>query len=108
MPQLDKYTYFSQIIWFLFIISILYFIIINFIIPTLASTFKLRIKLSLKLNNKINLNFTFIKIGEIVLSFYYYKSLIEEINLVLFFILDLIKFNLIYYSIISKNVIKFY
>lgn len=46
MPQLDALTYFSQYIWLIVTFGTTYAFVIHFIIPSLASTLKLRAKLN--------------------------------------------------------------
>jgi len=44
MPQLDTYTYFSQVFWLLVIFTIFYILILNNILPNISRIVKLRNK----------------------------------------------------------------
>lgn len=53
MPQLDALTYFSQYVYLLITFSAVYYYVLNFIIPKIVGTFKIRQKL-----NSLNRNQT--------------------------------------------------
>lgn len=44
MPQLDTYTYFSQVFWLLVIFTIFYILVLNNILPNISRGLKLRRK----------------------------------------------------------------
>jgi len=44
MPQLDTYTFFSQVFWLILIFSVFYILILNNVLPNIARSLKLRRK----------------------------------------------------------------
>src|ERR1700753_2747863 len=63
MPQLDKFTFFTQIFWLLLLISFFYFFLINFFLPNLSSLLKLRYKVLYGLKSELtNYNKSFIDV----------------------------------------------
>ena len=61
MPQLDKFTFATQIIWSLIIFFLIYLVLLKYILPQLSLIIKLRIKffeealaLKMKYKNRIN------------------------------------------------------
>ena len=76
MPQLDKFSFMPQIVWLLIVFLIIYFTLMNLILPQLASVVKTRYKL---LNNlKSNL----VTFGDKELDLQ--KSYIENVNFFVF------------------------
>lgn len=56
MPQLDKFSFMPQIFWLVLVFFLLYFILLNLILPQLYSTIKTRTLLLSNLKNDL-LNF---------------------------------------------------
>jgi len=56
MPQLDSLSFFSQIFWFFLAFFILYFYVVNSVIPTISTIFKIR--------NKVK----FVKSADVIVS----------------------------------------
>ncbi len=55
MPQLDKFTFFTQIFWLLLLISIFYYSLVNYFLPNLVSLLKLRYKVLFNLKADLNI-----------------------------------------------------
>jgi hypothetical protein len=53
MPQLDPFTFSSQVFWLITIFLVGYFLFFNYIIPTVYSTLKVRNQHFLKLQNQL-------------------------------------------------------
>jgi len=54
MPQLDRLSWLTVIVWFVFFFFSFYLLVVKFIFPSIASNLKLRNKLLLKLNASLS------------------------------------------------------
>jgi hypothetical protein len=94
MPQLDKFSFFSQIFWLFLLFIIFYFFLIIIVLPNLSSLLKIRYKKLLKLKQnllnymKIELNLNQIKLNNIINillitnnSVFHYNFLLDKYNL---------------------------
>ena len=54
MPQLDKYSYFTQIFWLFFSLIALYLFFLYFVLPIVAATLKYRIKYITEIKQQID------------------------------------------------------
>ena len=44
MPQLDKFSFVTQIFWVFIVICVLYYVFFNYVLPLISSTIKFRTK----------------------------------------------------------------
>lgn len=87
MPQLDKFSFFTQIFWVFIVICVLYYIFFNYFLPLLSSTIKYRVK------NIYNLQ----------LQQTWYISLLNNSIIIYFSLLNIILENFILISNFYKN-----
>ena len=94
MPQLDKFSFFTQIFWVFLTICILYYVFFNFILPLIASTLKFRIK---NINNlKLQENwYNLLLNNTIIVYIYLYNVILENFILILNFYKNI---HLVYFN----------
>ncbi len=61
MPQLDKFSFFTQIFWLIVLLFLFYLILINILLPNLAAILKIRYKKLFELKQSL-LNYSKIEI----------------------------------------------
>lgn len=76
MPQLDKFSFMPQIVWLLIAFLIIYFTLMNLILPQLSSVVKTRSKLLNNLKNNL------VNFGDKELEIQ--KNYIENVNYFVF------------------------
>ena len=100
MPQLDKFTFSSQVVYVLVIFFILYFLTLKIIIPQIASIFKCRQYILEDLKNPIIISLYFIN--------YLNNNYINDISIDLKKIFNIVYFNNILLDSYNKYVYYLY
>jgi len=79
MPQFDIISFFNQIFWFSLFISLFFFLILKYILPSISQSLKFRTKYFLFMQKIINLN-SFISIKKLQIFKFYGKLYFKFIN----------------------------